>query len=124
MATITGGSSVINFTVTTEFTSSRAARSSVHEILNREHPDVTLRPASSRSGKIKLAFLGEDAEAASDLAERVLAEPVTFTYLTDPERPSLALTFVIPDNGRIYRELDATTRDDWTVEIDFREVSS
>lgn len=123
MASITGGASVITPTTVLEFTSSREGRTNIHDVLNRANPDVTLRLAGSRKGHIKLAFLGADSEQKSAAAEAILSERALFTYVTDPERPSLSLSFVIPDGGQITRALDDDTRDDWTVEFDYREVS-
>ena len=70
-----------------------------------------------------LGFFGPTAEAASAEAESVLSGAAVFTYITDPDRPSLALMFVIPDGGSILRSLDDVTRAAWTVEFDYREVS-
>lgn len=124
MASITGGASVITPTVVLEFSSARAATTVVHEIINRANPDATLRVAGSRTGRIKLGFIGATAEADSAVAEASLAGAALFTYVTDPERPTLALTFVIPAGGQITRALDEVTRAAWTVEFDFREVTS
>lgn len=123
MASITGGSAVITPSSVLGFSSSRDARTNVHDVLGATYPDATLRPAGSRAGRIKLGFTGPAAETLSHLAETTLAEPRVFTYVTDPSRPSLALSFVVPTGGRIERVLSDATRAAWVVEVDYREVS-
>lgn len=123
MASITGGATVITPSVVLAFSSSRGGRTNVHDVIARSNPDATLRPADSRSGRIKLGFIGVTAEDDSAAAEASLSSAALFTYVTDPARPSLALSFVVPDGGRIDRVLDDVTRAVWTVEFDYREVT-
>lgn len=123
MASITGGATVITPSVVLEFSSVRPGKTNVHDIINRTNPDATLRVAGSRAGHIKLGFIGPTAEADSSAAEVSLAGAAVFTYVTDPDRPTLALTFVVPDGGQIRRDLEETTRAAWSVEFDYREVS-
>lgn len=123
MVSITGGATVITPNAVVSFSSARSARTNVHDIINRANPDATLRVAGSREGRIKLAFTSATAEADSAVAEASLAGASLFTYVTDPSRPSLALTFVVPKGGQITRVLSDATRAAWTVEFDFREVS-
>ena len=123
MVSITGGATVIAPSVVLEFSSSRTTKTNVHDVINRANPAATLRVAGSRVGRIKLGFFGPTAEEDSSAAETSLAGASLFTYVTDPDRPTLGLTFVLPEGGQISRALDEVTRAAWTVEFDFREVS-
>ena len=122
MASITGGSSVIAPAVVLAFSSQRPGGAVVRDVPGRANPDATVRTGGLRSGRIKLGFLGATAESDSFAAEAALASPALLTYVTDPGRPSLAMTFVVPDGGTIERALDDVTRAAWTVEFDYREV--
>ncbi|NYD65983.1 hypothetical protein [Agromyces atrinae] len=99
------------------YESTRAARAIVHEILDNTAPSVVLRAAASRSGKLRLIF---DNEEDAYGAERAHAESGYWT-LTDPDRPSLNMTYVVAD-GDIVRTLDPETRTIWVLEIPFVEV--
>lgn len=123
MVSITGGVTVITPNAVVAFSSVRQGKTRVHEVINRANPDATLRVAGSRAGRIKLAFTSASAEADSAAAEQALAGGALFTYVTDPSRPSLSMTFVVPDGGQINRVLSDVTRAAWTVEFDYREVS-
>lgn len=119
-ATITGGASVITPTLVTELSEANTGRNIVHRIIGRTDPDVTLRAASLRTGTLELAFLSE---ADSHTARNVLATGGLFT-LNSPDRPTLAMKFVVADNGRISRAIEDTTRNAWTIAVDYAEVSA
>ncbi|WP_288783751.1 hypothetical protein [uncultured Microbacterium sp.] len=123
VVSIIGGATVITPSVVLEFSSSRAAKTNVHEVINRANPDATLRVAGSRAGRIRVCFIGPTAETDSAAAEESLSGAAVFTYVTDPNRPTLALTFVIPAGSQISRTLYGATRTAWALEFDFREVS-
>ena len=101
------------------YSSTRPGGTVVHPIAGSSSPDVTLRPAGTRTGTLRLVF--ED-EAESAAAEAALCAPEIFT-LTSTDRPTLPMSFVIPESGRIERELDDGTRDAWVLRIDFQEVA-
>lgn len=122
---IVTGSTVIAPTLILGYESSRPGGAIVHPIIGRPDPDVTLRPAGRRTGTLELLFAGEELaanEAAAAAAEAAHATPAVFT-LTSTDRPSLAMSYVVPATGRIARQLDAATRNAWTVRIDFHEVA-
>jgi hypothetical protein len=102
------------------YESTREGRSITHEILGTSNVDVTLRPAAPRTGTLRLLILTEAGAAAAELA---LARAEVFT-LTDPERPTVQMQFVVPRGGKIARELDTDTRDHWIVAVDFHEVTA
>lgn len=89
----------------------------VHKLLGNPIPDITLRPASSRTGTWKLFFLDE---ASSEAAELLHRQPGVFV-LDYPERPSIAMTYVV--EGRVRRTLDPDTLTRWVLEVGYREVS-
>ena len=118
---ITAGTAVIAPTIALSIESGRAAQNIVHPIIAREEPDVTLRPASTRSGRLSLGFEGATSEADSAAAEQLLSRPLVFSIVSD-ERTTLALSFIV--QGRITRELEDQSRDAWVVSADYQEVSA
>lgn len=121
---IVTGSTVIRPTLILGYQSTRAAGNVVHPIINRPSPDVTLRPASLRTGTLELLFAGDDSaavETASAEAETLHATAAVFTLISD-DRPSIAMSYVVSGNGQISRALDPSTRDAWTVTVPFQEV--
>lgn len=120
MTTITTGASTITPSIVTTYEARRAAQTIVHVILGSPEPDVSLRPALRRSGRIELGFAGPTCEADSNAAAGVLAGASVFT-LTDPDRATHNMTFVV--TGDIPRALEDTTRNAYTVAFEFQEVS-
>jgi hypothetical protein len=102
------------------YATDREAGTIAHDIIGRAEPDYTLRPALSRSGTLSLWFTGEQ---ASYDAARALAAAATFTLVSD-ERLTINMRFIVPEGGRISRELDDDTRDTWTVDVDYREIAA
>lgn len=121
MATILiSGSTVITPSVVTAIDTERVSGNRVHDIIGRANPDVTLRPAGTRSGTLSIVFVGATSEADSAEAETALAAAAIWTLSSD-DRASLEMSFVT--SGRIARTLDARTGT-WTLEVEFREVEA
>lgn len=118
-ATITHAGGVIAPTVVDGYESKSEGRSRVHEILGSGTVDVTLRPATPRTGTLRLLFVSETESAA---AERILGRGEIFT-LNTPERTTIQMRFFIPHGGSITRTLDPDTRDQWHLAADFQEVA-
>lgn len=119
MATILfSGSTVITPSVVTAIDTERAAGNIVHDIIGRDNPDVTLRPAGTRSGTLSIVFVGATSENDSAAAETALAGSSVWTIASD-DRESLEMSFV--PSGRITRTLD-TRVGTWTLAVEFREV--
>lgn len=122
MATIiTTGAAAITPTIVLGFDTDCESQNNVHPIIGRPIPDVTLRPATSRTGRITLGFHGPTSETDSADAETLLRTPAVFTVVSD-DRATLAMSFVV--YGRIERRLDDESRDAWTVAVEFREVGA
>lgn len=119
--TITAGAVTIEPTVIEGFRSSRESRNKLHPILGSAETDVTLRPASRRSGDLTLVFGSADAEADSAEAEAALATGEVYELVPDAVM-SIAMSFVV--TGSIERELDPQTRTVWLVRFGFMEVAS
>ncbi len=117
---ITSGATVITPTLILGYESTRAPGTIVHDIIGRANPDVTLRPAGTRTGRMELGFIGE---ADSYAAETALSTAAVFT-LTSTDRPTVALSFIVKEGGTITRTLDDETRNAWTVAFDWREVTA
>lgn len=101
------------------YDSSRQSGTVVHPIAGRADPDVTLAPAGLRTGTLRLVFADEtDAKTAEDEH----AEARAFT-LSDDDRATVAMYYVVDAGGDITRSLDDTTRDAWVVEVPFQEIS-
>lgn len=129
-------------TIVDGFESSRESQNLVRTILGREAPSVALRPATLRRGTLTLVFGTEDGESelvvidgivqslttpsqdgesASAQAEALHAAGRKFT-ISDTDRASIAMTYVVQQGGRISRSLDPETREVWLLTIDFQEV--
>lgn len=104
------------------YESSRTSGAVVHPIVGRPAPDVTLRRAGLRRGRMQLGFLGEDAESASADAETALSAAAVFSLVSD-DRSTIQMRFVLPSTGAITRQLDPDTRETWSVTFDWQEVS-
>lgn len=118
---IVSGADVIAPTMLLEQSSDRAAQTIVHPIIGASTPDVTLRAAAARSGRLLLGWQGEGSEGDSRAAERLLGEARVFSVVSD-ERETLALSFVVV--GNITRALEDQSRDAWTVAVDYQEVAA
>lgn len=112
--TIASGATVISPDAVDEYESRSTPGTIVHDIINREDPDVTLRPASTRSGSLKLTFSDQ---VASRAAEDALRTGAVWTW-TAPI-PELSMSFVVY-GGDIVRRWMSSGR--WVVEVPYREV--
>lgn len=119
---ITIGASVIAPAAVEGYESARPGGVLVHEILGRANPDVTLRVAGLRTGRLRLVFVGANAEADSLAAETAHSGAVVAS-LTSTDRPSVPMSYVVPSTGSVTRSLSTTTRAAWAVEVDFQEVT-
>lgn len=130
-------------TVVDGFESTRQSQNLVRTILGREDPSVAFRPATLRSGTLRLVFASasdggdglviidgivqslstpaQDGESASAQAESLHASGRKFV-LTDTSRASVEMAYVVQQGGQIARSLDSLTRRVWTLTIDFQEV--
>lgn len=120
--TITAGSNTITPTLMLMLSEESSGGNIVTTIPGRESPDVTLRPASLRSGTIELGFSGAGSDAASAAALNVLRTPAVFT-VAGADRATLNMTFVVQQDGRIRREIERETRDAWTISVDYQEIA-
>lgn len=115
--TISDGTTTIHPEQVLGYESARPGGNLVHTILDGSIA-VSLRPAGLRTGTLELLFpLEADAAAAEEL-HRTAA---SFT-LTEPDRPTIAMSYVLADGGELGRALDDETRDHWVVSVDFQEV--
>lgn len=116
MATIAHADGIITPDQVLRFQSDRDSGNIVHTIPGRVSPDVTLRPASLRTGTLELMF--RDEQDSRD-AEDAHATGSTFALIA-PERPTVETFYVV--TGTITRELDPQTRDRWIVRVDYQEI--
>lgn len=106
--------SIVPELVLNEWESGDEPRTVIHEVLGREMPDVTLRPASSRGGTLRLLFA--DAAAAEAGRQFHRAAAVFTTISTLPWVPAA----YVPA-GPIRTTQQAGSR--WLIEVPFREVA-
>lgn len=118
--TITGGTTPVTPTLIIGLEEDAPGGAIVHKILGRADPDVTLRPAGTRAGRLELAFAGTNADAASDAAVASLRSAAVFRLTAD--RSTMNMTFVVPDTGRVSRRIEEATRNAFTVLVDYQEV--
>lgn len=121
MATIiTHEADTITPTQVLGYSAEREAGNVVHPILGRSNPDVTLRPASLRTGTLSLGFQGDTSEEDSAECAEIHAVGGVFSIFST-ERATVEMSYV--SNGRITRELDDESRDAWVVTVDFQEIA-
>lgn len=100
------------------YEATRDARTVVHEVAGKTFPDVTLRPAGSRRGRLRMLFA---TEADATAAYAALSAPRVF-MLTEADLPGIEMRFVIAA-GEMLIGLDDEGRRRWWVEVPFVEVS-
>lgn len=115
MAIIAHLDGIIEPTAVDGYSSSRRSNNVVHIIPGSPNPDVTLRPASLRTGTLRMVFADEDAAKA---AEDAHSSGAAFT-LTADERPTLAMHYVV--SGDVTRELG--TAGQWVVQVGYQEIA-
>jgi hypothetical protein len=99
------------------YETTRQSQSIFHDIIGGGQ-DVTLRPASLRSGTLRLLFATEDDAVAAETAHaagKVLR-------LADADRPSVTMSYVL--DGALTRRLDDGTRKLWTLDVAYQEVAA
>lgn len=117
MTTITLGATVITPQLVDGYTSERTTGNIIHPAAdNPAEVDVTFRPASLRTGTLRMLFL----TLGDALTAEVLHAGVGVFALADTDLPGLNMAYV--PNGDIVTELDDETRQLWTVSVDFQEV--
>lgn len=121
--TITTGASRIAPTILTGLSESAEGGAIIHDIINRANADITLRVAGLRSGRLELGFAGPTCEADSAAAFALLRTAAVFT-LTDTDRTTYNMTFVVPKGGRIDRAIEEQTRAAYLLTVDFQEVQA
>jgi hypothetical protein len=100
----------------TGYEARRETRSVLHNVIGRVDPDVTLLPATLRTGTLRLLY---DNEAAAAEAEAMHAQAQVFTF-RDDDLSTVGMKYVL--SGGLLRTLDDPTRAAWTVAADFQEV--
>lgn len=98
------------------FETTRRSQSIFHEVIGGGE-DVTLRPASQRSGILRLLYVDE---AAGVAAEEMHARG-TVLYLQDTDRPTVSMYYVF--DGTMTLRLDDDTQELWTLDVGYREVT-
>lgn len=120
---ITTGNAVITPTILLMVSEDAGGGSIVHKIVGRSDPDITLRPASLRTGALELGFSGAGSESASAAAVSILRRAAVFA-IADSDRPSYNMSFVVPEGGRISRAIEGETRDAFTITVDYQECTA
>lgn len=115
--TITRGTTTVTPTLVLGYKSIRRAKNLIHVIIGRPDPDVTLKPAGLRTGKLELFCL----DLAAALAVEALHAGEGVCELEDTDLPALNMLYVA--SGEIELELDPETRARWVVRVDYQEVA-
>jgi hypothetical protein len=116
MTTISNGTTTITPRLVLGYAARQQSRNVVHEVIGRRDPDVTLRPAGTRTGTLRLLFLTE-AAAASAFDDLGSADVWT---LLDADVSTIGMAFVV--DGQMEVSLDDRTITRWTVSVEYREV--
>lgn len=115
--TISDGTSTLTAAVMDGYTATRRGRNVVHAILGSNAPAVSLRDAALRTGSHRLVFASQ---SVAEAACAMLGSGVEVT-IDDTGQPAVNMTFVVPSDGDISIELDAT-RKAWIVKFDYQET--
>lgn len=98
----------------------RSARVQVHPVLNRQDPDVTVRPAAAGTGTLSLFF--DDIVAALDAAGAHADNPGPWYFDAAPDEPYLTMWYVTA-GGDIGFRIDLSGRAAYVVEVPYQVVS-
>jgi hypothetical protein len=101
------------------YTSTIEGNNIMHQLANGDTAPA-FRNSSLRKGRLTL-FYGTDDEGSREAEEMFAAGD--YFELEDTDRPSIDMAAFVVE-GRITRELDSTSRDHWTVTVEFEEVVS
>jgi hypothetical protein len=116
MSTISDGTTTITPLLVLSPETSRDSRNVSHDVIGRDYPDVTLYPASLRTGTITFLCADEDASVEIENLHKAAA---VITYVSS-DNASMSMTYV--PSGKIARTLDTGTLTRWLVAVDFQEV--
>lgn len=115
--TLTSGATVITGFLIDEYESSREIANVLHQIIGRPSPDVTLRDAKLRTGRLALSFPDE---TASFSAEEALSGGRVWSLQSDVA--TATMTFVLDPRDTLARRVETTGR--WVVSFGWQEVSA
>lgn len=99
------------------YETTRRSQSIFHDIIGGGQ-DVTLRPATRRSGTLRLLFATEAQAVAAETAHA----SGTVLRLQDDERTSIDMSYVL--SGILVRRLDDDSRELWTLDVGYQEVAA
>ena len=116
MTTISSGTLTFTPELVTSWETTQESRNVLHTIIGKADPDVTLKPASTRSGTLEMLFTSA---TAANTARGILANGTIFT-ISGSETWLNGLDFVM--SGSISTALEDETRNLWTISADFTEV--
>lgn len=114
--TVTDGTTSVTPALVVDYAHQRRVRTLVHEVIGRPDPDVTLRPAATRSGTLR-ALLTSPADV--DALDAMLAAASILTVSSTDEPRLDGLRFAV-GSGEISVTLESTTT--WIVEWPYVEV--
>lgn len=114
--TISNSSNSVQPNLVLGYAVSRKSANMIHTIIGRSDPDVTLKPAGLRTGKLEFFFL----TLADALTADTIHKAEGTVALADTDLPALNMSYVT--SGDIELELDDDTRKRWIVRVDFQEV--
>lgn len=112
-----GPTVTMNPDLVVEFTTRRASRNVLHEVIGSPDLYVTLREGGRRSGSWVMLF-----ELEADAQECFDTHMLQGTFaIADTDRPAVACTYVT--DGEAELQLDDETRSVWLVTVPYREAA-
>ena len=115
--TLTDGAATVTPVQVLGFESARQTGNILHPVIGRADVDVTFKAAGLRTGTLKFLFL----TLTDALAAESLHAGTGIITLEDTELPALNMRYV--PSGSITVALDEDTRQLWTVEVEYQEVT-
>lgn len=117
MTTLSNGTVTITPELVTGYETMRTARTIAHDVIGRPDPDVTLRAAGTRKGRLELLFVDE---ASANQAAQLHAAASVWT-LADPDLSTIGMLYVVAA-GDITSSLEDQSRELWLVSVPYLEV--
>ena len=115
--TIFDGSTTITPNLITGWESTQESQTVVHKVIGKSAPDITLKPASMRTGTLETVFLTAN---NANSARNFLSQAKKFILATD-QTWLVEMHFVV--TGNVTCSLEPNTQNVWLVKFDFQEVS-
>lgn len=117
--TISTGSLTTSPDLVKNWASFQETRNVIHTVIGKSAPDVTLKPAAMKSGKLSLFYTSLD---AAESARTLFTTAAVFTIYTTDAPWINGFNFVV--NGSVSAIVEEIDLASWHLDIDYQEVQT